>query len=400
MAMKDFPIWRKPRHHMDVENASDHVHWVELFFDLIQVVTIFLLGNYLSHHLDWEGFLVFTGLFLAIFYAWADSSIYNSVYVSTDIPHRAIMAVQIVTAMFIAASLDSVTGGGWTFFALAYAANRALTAALYRRAHGVGDGSDELACVQSRNFFIIAAVFAVSAFLPRPLAYWVFGAGLLAIQLQYMLPGIGTLHFERFRPRFGHVAERFGLIMLILLGEGFFKLVVTLSEKGIYKAGPVPLVNMAMGGLGIFVMAWIYFDAVGNAKPRWRGVGSLLVYWFAHIVLMWATVMVGVALAGEIYAGFLAPYPADYGRIGTAGLAIFLAATWVLQTQVEGRDTTRRYQNGRVRLFGIAVSLLLMAVVAHVPGIVGNLLWGIALFSQVLWPLATALRDLRAAETA
>lgn len=62
-------LWRRPRHYMDVDETHDRVHWVELFFDLVHVVTIFILGNYLSHHLGWQGFWVFTGLFLAIFYA-------------------------------------------------------------------------------------------------------------------------------------------------------------------------------------------------------------------------------------------------------------------------------------------------------------------------------------------
>ncbi|SER80339.1 low temperature requirement A protein (LtrA) [Tranquillimonas rosea] len=75
MALSDFPIWRRPRHHMDVEAPGHHVHWVELFFDLVHAVTIFQLGNFLSDHLDPGGLLVFTGLFLAVFFAWADSSV-------------------------------------------------------------------------------------------------------------------------------------------------------------------------------------------------------------------------------------------------------------------------------------------------------------------------------------
>ncbi len=396
MPLRDFPIWRKPRHHMDVEKPSDHVHWVELFFDLIQVVTVFLLGNYLSHHLNLHGFWVYTCLFIAMFYAWADSSVYNSLYISTDIPHRIIMSAQIVTSMFTAAAIPSVTGGGWTYFALAYAANRALTALLYWRARRQDVEGGGMAGEQARNFFVLAAVFAVSAVLPRPLAYWVFGAGIVAIQLQYMLPRIGTLRHERFVPRLGHISERFGLIMLILLGEGFFKLVVTLADKGIYKVGAGTLVNLAIGGFSIFAMAWIYFDGVGNARPKSRKLSILLTYWFAHIVLMWATVMVGVALAGEIYVGLLEPYPFDYGMIGGSGLVFFLASVWLLQRMVEGRDTTRRHSHGGVRLFGIAATVFMMLIVAHVPAVVGNTTFGIALFSQVIWPLVTAMREMRA----
>ncbi|WP_197473875.1 low temperature requirement protein A, partial [Oleiphilus sp. HI0066] len=102
MALQDHPMWRKPQHHHDLDHAHDHVHWVELFYDLIHVVTIFLLGNYLSHHLNIDGFLVFCGIFIALWYAWGELSIFNSIYVSTDIWHRIIMSVMICTLMFMA----------------------------------------------------------------------------------------------------------------------------------------------------------------------------------------------------------------------------------------------------------------------------------------------------------
>lgn len=395
MSSSEFPIWRRPRHYMDVERPGDHVHWVELFFDLVHVVTIFQLGNYLSHHLDPYGFLVFTGIFVAVFFAWADSSIYNSLYISTDIPHRVVMAVQVVTMMAFAAAIPAVGGAGWPFFALAYALNRALTALLYWRARSVGAEASSLAYELGRNFFVLAGVFALSAFLPRPLAYWVFGAGVVAIQLQFMLPQVGTLRFARFVPRLGHISERFGLLMLILIGEGFFKLVITLSDKGIYKVGAGTLFNLAMGGLSLFVLAWIYFDCVGNARLKGRGVRLMIAYWLAHIAIMWSAVMIGVALAGEVYVGLWEPYPSDYGVIGSVGLMVFLGVLWLLQTMVEGRDATRRFHHGGVRLFGIAFAFATLVLHSFVPAIVGNLLFGVALFSQIAWPGYAAVRSLR-----
>ena len=90
MALHDHPMWRKPQHHQDIGHAHDHVHWTELFYDLIHVVTIFLLGNYLSHHLHFDGFLVFCGMFIVLWYAWGELSVFNSIYVSTDFWHRVI----------------------------------------------------------------------------------------------------------------------------------------------------------------------------------------------------------------------------------------------------------------------------------------------------------------------
>ena len=105
MALENHPMWRLPKHHLDLKSSHDHVHWVELFYDLIHMVIIFLLGNFLSDNLHLSGFLTFAGLFITVWFAWADSSVFNSLYVSTDVKHRLIMACQIVTAMIMAASV-------------------------------------------------------------------------------------------------------------------------------------------------------------------------------------------------------------------------------------------------------------------------------------------------------
>ncbi len=392
MALQDHPMWRKPQHHKDLDHAHDHVHWVELFYDLIHVVTIFLLGNYLSHHhVTWESLLVFACIFTALWFAWGELSVFNSLYVSTDVWHRIAMSVQICTVMFMAASIPAIAGKAWPFFALGFAANRLILAALYHRARRTNEHTRSLCSEMMRNLSVTAAVFAISAFLPRPLAYWVFGAGVVATQLVYMIPAITPLRFERFVPRVVHLSERFALLTLIVLGEGFFKLVVTLSEKGIYKVSPDVLFNFVIGGISTFVMCWIYFDFVGNAKPRDGRMRTLVTWWLAHLFLMMCGVMVGVALAGEVKVGFWQPFPVEYAKAGCFGLAGYLAALWVIQSVVERREA-HRFATGGVRLFGIGLALLTYAVVTFVPALIGNLMWGTALFSQIAVPMWRAVR--------
>ena len=65
------------------------------------------------HHLSFEGFAVFAGLFTAMWFAWGDSSVFNSLYVSTDVQHRIIMSLQICTVMFVAAAIPEISGKGW-----------------------------------------------------------------------------------------------------------------------------------------------------------------------------------------------------------------------------------------------------------------------------------------------
>ena len=389
MALDNHPMWRLPKHHLDHDDAHDHVHWVELFYDLIHVVIIFLLGNYLSDHLSVNGFLVFAGLFISIWFAWADSSVFNSLYVSTDIKHRMIMSCQIVTAMVMAASIPNVHGHGWTYFALAFAVNRLITSYMYFRTVKLGVEESKLGHVTSRNFFILAILFAISAFLPAPFSYCLFGLGIVAIQLQYMLPKIGILEIERFLPRLGHMSERFALLLLIVVGEGFFKLVVTLTEKGVHKVGPSVFANFVFGGIAMFVVCWIYFDFVGNAKPKDKRKWTLVSWWLAHLLLMLSAVMVGVALAGEVKVGFWEPYPLKYGVIGCTGLAMYLLSLLWIQFNVETR-VAHRFATVRVRIFGVVLALVTLAVLPYVPALVGNLLWGTALISQIAIPVTRA----------
>ena len=70
-------------------------------------------------------------------------------------------------------------------------------------------------------------------------------------------------------PRKGRVAQL----------AAFFKLVVTLSEKGIYKVSPDILINYVIGGVSVFVMCWIYFDFVGNGKPKDTKKWTLVNWW-------------------------------------------------------------------------------------------------------------------------
>ncbi|MEM7207873.1 MAG: low temperature requirement protein A [Pseudomonadota bacterium] len=394
MALNDHPMWRKPQHHHDLDHVHEHVHWTELFYDLIHVVTIFLLGNFLSDHLTVQGFFIFAGVFIALWYAWGELSVFNSIFVSTDVWHRIIMSMMICTVMFMAAAIPAIDGKGWAFFTLGFAVNRALLAALYLRARRNNSTGQSLCSEQARNFIFFSVLFAVSGLVPQPYGYWMFGLTMLATQTVYQIPKLSVLRFERFAPRMAHMAERFALLTLIVLGEGFFKLVVTLSEKGIYKVTPDVLVNFVIGGVSMFIMCWIYFDFIGNGKPKDSRISTLVFWWLAHLVLMLCGVMVGVALAAEVKVGFWEPYPTKYAAVGCFGLAGYIAMLWALRHVIEHRIESD-FGRGDIRLFGIGLAIATFFVVPHVPALVGNLLWGTALFSQIAVPLVRGWSKLR-----
>lgn len=250
-----------------------------------------------------------------------------------------------------------------------------------------------MSSIVSRNFFGLALVFAISAFVPAPYGYVLFAMGIVYIQLLYMLPKVGVLENKRFLPRFGHMSERFALLLLIVVGEGFFKLVITLTEKGISKVDPGVLVNFVIGGFSVFVLCWIYFDFVGNGKPRNTQKSTLVNWWLAHLFLMLSAVMIGVALAGEVKVGFWDPYPLGYGVIGSIGLILYLSCLLWIQSNIEIR-VAHRFATAKIRLIGIVLALITLVAVPYVPAIVGNILWGGALFSQIIIPVSRSFSTL------
>lgn len=393
MARHHHPMWRKPLHHEDHENANDHVHWIELFYDLIHVVTIFLLGNYLSHHFSLDGFMMFTFLFLSVWIAWGDSSFFNSLYVSTDLNHRMIMAFQVCTVMAMAAAIPAMPGKGETYFFLAYGVNRALTAYLYFRAIKHNKNTSSLAYEMARNFAVFAVLFIISAFLPSPFNYIVFIGTLVLLQYSYLSPTKGVMRHERFVPRIGHLSERFALLLLIALGEGFFKMVLGMAEKGVYKASPELWFNFILGGISLFVLCWCYFDFVGNGKLKNHTRRNIATWWYGSMLVMLAAVMLGVALTGEVKVNstFLEPYPFKYAILGCTGLALYIAALSIIQHTLEHR-VAHNFASMKLRIAGIVIALGLLLIVQDIPSIVGNAIWFSALGLQVFVPLLLAYR--------
>ena len=333
-------------------------------------------------------------LFIATWLAWGETSVYNSLYVSTDWLYRLCTAFQTLSVMFMAASIPAIEpslndpGKGFSYFSAAYGMNRVILGLMYFRAIKFDAEHSTLAHEQSLRFILLGILFFIAAILPALMGVLLFISGVVITQLFYFIPKLTIMRLERFTPRMGHFTERFALLLLIVNGEGFFKLVVTLSEKGIYKVGADVLFNVAFGGLAIFALTWIYFDFAGNYKLL-KGNRYLYMIWLGHMLLMLSAVMIGVALAGEVYASFMETYPVYYGNLGTLGLAAYFLSILIIQKSVEPQ-TAHRFANDKILLSAITLALICFAVFRFLPSILGNLIWASAIVVVLVVPISRA----------
>ena len=90
----------------DTEDGLRHATWLELFFDLVFVVSIAELGTNLHHHLTVGGLAEFVVLFAVVRWVWLNISHFADVF-DTDDPTSVAM---IVASMFGVIFLSQTTG--------------------------------------------------------------------------------------------------------------------------------------------------------------------------------------------------------------------------------------------------------------------------------------------------
>jgi low temperature requirement protein LtrA len=196
---------------------------------------------------------------------------------------------------------------------------------------------------------------------PRRGCAYRYAAGITVLQVAwlslllvpaFMLPGflvLATLEMalplwaERHSPTTWHphhIAERYGLLTLIVLGESVLSATVSLDSALATGTRLQVLAPSVIGGLlTMFSMWWIYFDRpVHDLLTNFRrafawGYGHYLVFASA------AAVGTGLAVTVDVATGEAAIGPVGAGLAVTVPVSIYLIAVWILHNRPEYRRT-------------------------------------------------------------
>lgn len=277
-------------------NANRRATWLILFYDLVFVVVIFQLAHYLDENFTLNGFLGFIALFIPVWWSWTGAVFYATRFDTDDLGHRILILLQMVGAAFMAVYVSDAFGDGSIGFALSYAAIRIILVLEYLRTSTNKSFSSATPLIRrySIGYLCAAIVWIISAFIPPPFRFVLWGIG-LAIDFATPITA-GKLH-SQFAPHISHLPERMGLFTIIVLGESILGVVPEISnmEFGLY--------SMLILGISLsipFSLWWLYFDSVDGAPIRaLREKGKIGVYslWlFGHFPLVVAITSVGVGL--------------------------------------------------------------------------------------------------------
>ena len=242
--------------------SERHATWLELFYDLVFVAAVAQLVRSLGDNYTWVGMLRFFVLFVPVWWAWVGHTFYLTRFDTEDVGHRLLTMAQMAAAASLAVHVPAALGATSAGFALSYAAVRFILVAEYLRAGRHIPMVRPLTSRYAAGFGAAASLWALSALVPAP---WRFGLWGVALAVDFLTPlTAGQLHV-RFPPHLMHLPERFGLFTIIVIGEAVVSVVMGIGTRGLtFGSG---LAGM-MGLLVAFALWWGYFEGAKGAAVR------------------------------------------------------------------------------------------------------------------------------------
>jgi low temperature requirement protein LtrA len=244
-----------------MNESEKRVAPLELFFDLVFVFALTQVTLLMSNHPTWEGLgqgmLVLTALWWAWgAYAWLTN------YIAADEGLERLLMFAVMGAFLIAAlAVPEAFGDDALVFAIAYAVARWLHIFMFAEANEDVDTGQAIV-VLARTALPAPLLLIVGALLggTAQAVIWI-------VALAIDLAGPFVFGVRGFQVSAGHFAERFGLIVIIALGESI--VAIGAGLEGEVDAGVV-----AAAALGLIVACalwWAYFDWVAlDAERRFR----------------------------------------------------------------------------------------------------------------------------------
>jgi low temperature requirement protein LtrA len=334
------PLIRPPTLNVEREGNASRL---ELFFDLAYVLVVMELAKDFYGDLTWHGFVVLAGLFVTIWFSWVGFTLYANRFDTDDVVYRLAKLAATAAIAGCAASASDAVGKYAVPFAACFLIGRVLLLLLYVRAWRHVTKARPTIRVYLLSTSLSSALWAVSLGVPGDGRYWLWGAAVLADAIG---PVLATFTRDPLPLHIEHLPERFGLLIILVLGEALGGAV-----RGIHDAswaGP----SLAIGITGLVVassMWWIYFDVAStrsaerleSAAEDDPGAGdgdasegsasderhTLFVY--GHLPVAFGTVVVGVSLEDfTVHRDLIGGWVLAVGMsIFLAGIALIVAGT-------------------------------------------------------------------------
>jgi low temperature requirement protein LtrA len=357
---------------------------LELLYDLCFVVAIAraatLLHHGISHGDAGSAVVSYVLVFFAIWWAWMNFTWFASAYDNDDVVYRVLVFVQMAGVLVLAAGVPrAFEHRDFDIVFVGYVVMRAALVTLWLRAAHHDPAGRAIARRYALGVSVAMVGWAGVALIGWPV--WAFFVmGVVELLVPMWSERAGDTHTP-WHPE--HIAERYGLFTIIVLGETILSSSVAFQAVVDERTGDVTAALTAVGALlTVFSMWWIYF-----AKPA----GSQLVsnrvafpWGYGHFVVFASAAAVGAGVAVVVDSVTGASHLAETAAASafTIPVILYVLAVTVIHTLLYGvRRSHLTAMLGAVALLGVATftgqavllsGIVLAALVAVLVGMSGR----------------------------
>ncbi|MFD6280491.1 low temperature requirement protein A [Streptomyces sp. NPDC060209] len=332
-----FGAWHRPM----VARLAGEEHrtatTLELFFDLCFVTAVAQASGAFEHELVEghiaHGVLGYAMVFFAIWWAWMNFTWFASAYDTDDVPYRLLTLVQIAGALILAAgAAEALEHEDFTVITWGYVVMRLAMVTQWLRA-ARSDPERRRCCLRyATGILIVQAGWVARLAVPDDWGLPLFAVLVvaeLAVPVWAESAGITTWHPH-------HIAERYGLFTLIVLGETITAATVAVRTALDDEAALGDIATLVIGGLlTVFALWWLYFAQ--NAPSRLTGLRSAILWGYGHYAVFASAAAVGAGLAVGV------AHTTGHGHLSdraaaaafTVPVAVFITLVWLLHHRGE-----------------------------------------------------------------
>ncbi|MDD9350153.1 MULTISPECIES: low temperature requirement protein A [unclassified Mumia] len=358
---------------------------LELLTDLCFVVAVAQAATQL-HHATTDGDLAhgllrFAMVFFAIWWTWLNFAWFASAYDDDGVAYRLLTILQIVGALVLAAGIPRMFDGDLGLIVVGYVIMRVGLVVQWLRA-AAGDPQHRASCLRfAAGITAVQLLWVVYLVSPRDIAipeFAVFVVCELVVPVWAERPNQTSWHAH-------HIAERYGLFFIIVLGETILSVTLAIQESVDAHDVQRGLAYVSVGGvLIVFSVWWIYFARDSAAAlERARGTGAEYVWGFGHYAVFASAAAIGAALAARVdfwqhevvHGHVVESWPSAALLCGS--VAVLLAACWVVKVRPEDRSA------GTAARWGAAITAVLLLVLAPLPEVGVGLVCVILLVTEL-----------------
>ena len=380
-------LWQPPRPHGQQPHERV-VGPLELFYDLVVVVLVGQDAGQLSRHLTWRGLGNFAVVFALVWIAWLNGSLHHELHGREDARARSTFLLQILLLAAMGSFIPEASGRRGGAFAIASGLLFAVLAMLWLLAAR----GDRPQYRRSSHLFVggtdaCALLLLCTAFLPAGARMPAWGlidvaylAGFAAVLLTASPAVADALTIT------DALIERFGLLIIIVLGEIMTAVVAGLASQ------PTGTLTLSVGLLAVtvgFGAWWTYFDFAGQRPPRPTTAASLQ-WMLGHLPVTAAVAAMGAAMVSLIDHAQDSRTPAATAWVLCAGAAVVLCATMLVSGSLQVWNSDRGLYRPLTRTcMGVAAACLALGAARPAPVV---LALALVVLLSIPWGFAVAHR--------